>query len=146
MTIISCIMYFSIINGIDPALTKAVIQVESNWNTKAVNEDKDFGLMQVREKYVKENKKQLMNPCTNVKVGTDILRNAKENCKHKEDNTWVICFNVGVTGGNKIKHPKLFPYYKKVMKAYNETKSVAYLQKHVPVLFREVPFTLHREN
>lgn len=146
MTLISCIMYFSIINGIDPYLTKAVISVESNWNHKAVNENKDFGLMQVREKYVKETKQELFNPCINVRVGTEILRNAKEKCKHQEDNTWVNCFNLGVTGASKIKHPKLFPYYKKVMKAYDQTKSIAYLQKHVPILFREVPFTLQRTN
>lgn len=106
-------------SGIDPALTQAVIKVESNGNPYALSKDKqDGGLMQVRMKYVPETKLQLFQSCTNVKRGIALLNTARKKCKHTIDNTWLTCYNAGVTGGSRIKHPKKFPYYKKVMSAY----------------------------
>lgn len=116
MTLLSCIYFYSFLNGIDPQITKAVIQVESNGNPYALSKDKhDGGLMQIRKKYVPETMRQLFNPCTNVKRGTALLKQAMDKCKHKAENTWLVCYNVGVAGGNRIRWPKKFPYYKKVM-------------------------------
>ena len=116
MTLYSCILFYSFLNGVDPQITKAVIEVESNGNPMAVSRDgKDQGLMQIRKMYVSESKLQLLNPCTNIKRGTALLAEAMKKCKHQADNTWLTCFNAGIAGGRKIKHPKKFPYYLKVL-------------------------------
>lgn len=117
MTLYSCVLFFSMMNGIDPALTQAVIKVESNGNPYALSPDKlDGGLMQVRIKYVPESRLQLFNPCTNIRRGTFLLAQAKKRCKHTIDNMWLVCYNAGVRGGSRLRFPRKFPYYVKVMK------------------------------
>jgi soluble lytic murein transglycosylase-like protein len=115
MTLASCVLFFSFLNGIDPKITKAVIKVESNENPFAIGTRQDSGLMQVRHQFVPESQKQLLQSCTNVMRGTALLRKAKEKCKHKLNNTWLVCYNLGFKGGNRIKHPSSFIYYKKIM-------------------------------
>lgn len=115
MTLSGCILFYSLLNGINPLITQAVIKVESNGNPFAIGRLGDSGLMQIRHQFVPESQVQLFNPCTNVRRGVELLKNAKQKCKHKLDKTWLICYNVGIAGGNRIKFPKKFPYYKKVM-------------------------------
>jgi len=115
MTLASCVLFFSFLNGIDPRITTAVVKVESNGNPFAVGKQGDSGLMQVRHQFVPESQKQLLQSCTNIQRGTDLLRKAKEKCKHKLNNTWLVCYNLGIKGGNKIKHPSKFIYYKKII-------------------------------
>lgn len=114
-TLASCILFYSFLNGVDPRITEAVIKVESDGNPLALSPDKkDSGLMQIRTKYVPETRLQLFNPCTNVKRGTEILKQAMNRCKHKAELTWINCYNLGISGGSRIKWPKKFPYYLKV--------------------------------
>jgi soluble lytic murein transglycosylase-like protein len=115
MTITSCVLFYSLLAGIDPTITNAIIKVESTGNPLAVGKLDDSGLMQIRHKFVPESQLQLFNPCTNIYRGVQLLKQAKEKCTHKLEKTWVICYNLGIAGGRKIRHPKLFPYYKKVM-------------------------------
>lgn len=115
MTLASCILFYSFLNQVDYRITTAVINVESSGNPMAVGKLDDSGLMQIRSKFVPETQQQLFNPCTNVKRGTKLLAEAMKKCVHKLDNTWLVCWNVGVAGGRKIKHPKKFPYYKKIV-------------------------------
>lgn len=117
MTLTSCILFWSLLNGINPEITKAVIQIESNGNQFAVGKTQDSGLMQIRPKFVPETQLQLFNSCTNVMRGTYLLAQAKKSCKHSIDKTWIICFNLGKTGAKKIKFPKSQTYYKKITKA-----------------------------
>lgn len=114
MVLQSCILFWSLINGIDPSVTEAVIKVESNYNQFALGKHGDSGLMQIRHKYVPETKLQLFNSCTNVMRGTELLRKAKEKCKHTVDNTFVVCYNLGITGGSKLRYPKKWRYYTKI--------------------------------
>lgn len=117
MTLASCILFYSFLNGVDPRITDAVIKVESEGNPFALSRDKkDGGLMQIRHKYVPETKHQLFQSCTNVMRGTALLKQAMQKCKHKANNTWLTCYNLGVAGGSRIRYPKLWPYYRKVMK------------------------------
>jgi soluble lytic murein transglycosylase-like protein len=116
MIIPSCVLFYSLLAGIDPTITNAIIKVESTGNPFAVGQKDDSGLMQVRHRFVPETQQQLFNPCTNIYRGVQILKEAKEKCVHQLEKTWVVCYNLGIAGGRKIKHPKLFPYYKKVMK------------------------------
>lgn len=116
MTLASCILFWSFINGIDPAVTKAVISVESNGNQFAVGKVGDSGLMQIRHRFVPETQLQLFNSCTNVMRGTALLAQAKNKCKHTIDRTWIICYNQGIAGAKKIRFPKSQTYYKKIKK------------------------------
>lgn len=72
--------------------------------------------MQIRHQFVPETKHQLFQSCTNIMRGTAILAEAKKKCKHTIDETWIVCFNLGITGGSKIRFPKKWKYYKKVMR------------------------------
>lgn len=113
MIIPSCVLFYSLINGINPIITKSIIQIESNGNPYSFGTKDDVGLMQIRSKFVPENEIQLLNPCTNIKRGVQLLKKYKEKCVHRLDNTWVICYNLGISGARKIKYPKKFSYYKK---------------------------------
>jgi soluble lytic murein transglycosylase-like protein len=120
MTLFSCVLFYSMLSGIDHEITNAVIKVESNGNTMAVGTMGDSGLMQVRHQFVPETQQQLFNPCTNINRGVTLLKKAKDNCKHKLNNTWLVCYNLGLKGGSRIKYPKKFIYYKKVMGVINK--------------------------
>jgi len=112
-----CAIQYGLHYGIEPNLIKAIAKVESHNRPYAISPDgHDIGLMQVRKTYVDETVEQLLDTCTSIKVGARILKFNKKNCKHKKDYTFIVCYNVGVTGGNKITKPKKFIYYKKVMK------------------------------
>lgn len=106
--------------GIEPELTQAIIKVESNGNHRAIGLKGEVGLMQIRPEFSKFSKEELFNIETNIKEGLRILSEAKLRCKHKENYTFVVCFNGGVGLGKKIKHPTKFPYYSKVMLAMRE--------------------------
>lgn len=114
----SCILFFSLLNGVDPILTQSVIAVESRGNPMAKGSLDDTGLMQIRAKFVPETSLQLMQPCTNIMRGTQLLGDLKKN-HGRFDKTFVNCYNLGRSKCRKLKFPKHFPYYKKVMKAYD---------------------------
>lgn len=120
MVLTSCILFWSYINAIDPAITKAVISVESNGNQFAVGKLGDSGLMQIRYQFVPESQLQLFNSCTNVMRGTYLLAKAKNSCKHYIDKTWINCYNLGITGGSRLKFPKKWKYYQKVTEVMND--------------------------
>ncbi len=117
-TLLSCIYFYSFLNQVDVRITQSVIEIESNGNPYALSPDRqDGGLMQIRMKYAPESRLQLFQSCTNVKRGTEILKRAKESCRECVDGSWVVAYNVGITGFKKIKHPKKFPYFIKITKA-----------------------------
>ena len=117
--IMACSLYYGALFNIDPVLIRAVARVESANKPDAVSPDgHDIGLMQVRKMYVPETRAQLFDTCTSIRVGTRILSHAKQFCKHNKEFTYVICYNAGVRGGSKIRYPKKFPYYQKVMRFY----------------------------
>lgn len=116
MTLYSCVLFWSMFHQVDHRITLAVISIESNGNPLALSPDrKDGGLMQIRIKYAPESRMQLFQSCTNVMRGTQLLKQAMRKCVHKLDNTWLVCYNAGVAGGRKIKHPRKFPYYNKIV-------------------------------
>lgn len=117
MPIYSCVLFYSLLAGVDPTITDAVIKVESNGNPFALGKLGDSGLMQIRHRFVPETQQQLFQGCTNIKRGVELLQKAKNACRHKLNNTWLVCYNAGLKGGSKIKNPTNFIYYKKVMSA-----------------------------
>jgi soluble lytic murein transglycosylase-like protein len=110
------------LNGVSPQLAVAVASVESKMNPKAVGSVGEIGLFQVKPSSVGLSRQQLFDPATNIVAGVEYLKHVKKHCHTKEDFTFVICYNAGVTGAKRIKHPKQFSYYKKVMEVKGRIK------------------------
>lgn len=108
-----CILYYSLLTGVDPAVTETIIKLESNGNPNAIGTKGDSGLMQIRHQYVPETQAELLNPCINIRRGTQLLKQAMDKCSHKKNNQWIICYNQGVSGGNRIRFPNKHPYWLK---------------------------------
>lgn len=120
-TILSCIYFYSFLHNIDPQITQAVVRVESNGNPFAISRDrKDMGLMQIRKKFHKFSTIQLLQPCTNIKLGVEILSRAKTACKKCVDIEWVNAYNLGIVGAKRLKHPRKFKYYRKIAAALGD--------------------------
>jgi hypothetical protein len=109
--------------GIDPKLAAAVIKTESNFNPKAIGNIGEVGLFQIRPEFSKYSRQELMDPEVNVLEGLKMMKVAKKHCPHREGKQFVICHNVGLTGAARIKHPTLWPYYKKVYATYQVYRS-----------------------
>lgn len=121
--IIKLITYYSFIYGIDPKLSLAVVEIESGFNSQVIGITQDVGLFQLNPKsFPQYTKKQLLNPQTNIELGIKYLVKMKKECKYKEDNLFLLCYNYGVKNANKVKHPELWPYTKKVFLVMSEKK------------------------
>lgn len=85
--------------GVSPELLYTIAKVESNFNPKAINKNKngsyDYGVMQINTSWHKTLGKEvwerLGDPCFNVKVGAWVL----SRCIQKYGQTWeaVGCYN-----------------------------------------------------
>lgn len=105
------ITFWSAIYGVDSKLAVAVAKHESNLNSNATGALKEVGLFQLRPEFVKEySRKELYDPRINIMVGVKRLAETKKKCKHKGKYEFLVCYNCGVSKGNKIKFPKQFPY------------------------------------
>lgn len=113
--IISLLVSLSPNYDIHPSTAIAVARTESSLNTRAVGPLGEIGLFQVRPEFSKFTREELFDININIQEGLRILSEAKRKCKHQVDRAWLVCYNVGIRGGSKIKHPKKFPYYIKVM-------------------------------
>lgn len=113
--IASLILAASVHFNISPELSLAIAKQESSLRPNAIGPVGEVGLFQIRPKYSKYTSKELRNPIVNITEGLRFLQNAKKYCKHQKDMTWIVCYNAGISGGSKIKDPKSFDYYKKVM-------------------------------
>lgn len=119
MNVIQLIFTLALQGGIDPHLALAIAQTESQLDQSKIGALKEVGTFQVRPEYSTKN---LHNLKENIKEGIRILKSAQKSCKHKEAMQWIVCYNAGNTGGSRLKHPQLFPYYVKVMGKYKEMK------------------------
>lgn len=114
-TLITLIISMAPHFGIEPELAVAVARTESSLNPQAVGPFDEIGLFQVRPKYSKFSRSELFNPVLNISEGLRMLAEAKARCKHQIERSWLVCYNAGITGGSRIKNPKQFAYYTKVM-------------------------------
>lgn len=117
-TIISLIMQFSSLHHLNPVMVLAVIKTESNFNANAVGSAGEIGLLQLMpSNFPYMTRKELMDPATNIALGTAYLAHLRDKeCKYHVDNTFLVCYNYGSANTKKVKYPKSFPYYKRVMK------------------------------
>lgn len=90
--------------GVSPELLIAIAKVESGFNPRAVNKNKngtvDRGIMQINTSWDGYLRRHGINPiyvwdaCYNIYVGAMVLRH----CQNKYGNTWraVDCYNKGL--------------------------------------------------
>lgn len=124
ITYLTLIKFYAGLMGFDPDLVTAVIRVESNFNQKAIGPSGEIGLMQLHPKFF--DKSLSSNPRTNIILGIEHLNNVRRGCKHKGQFTFLVCYNRGVAGGNKVAHPAMDDYVMKVKGYYNEIKLNSY--------------------
>lgn len=121
--IVGLIMYYSGVYNMDPVLSLAVVQVESNFNPNAESPTKDLGLFQLNpESFKHYSREQLLDTETNIKLGVQYLAQMKAECVHREGITWLTCYNYGTQNAKRVKQPNLFPYVRKVRRAMEEFK------------------------
>jgi|ERR1700722_5989528 len=113
--IIKLIIFYSQIYGIDPKLSLAVAKIESNFNPSAVSQTADYGVFQLNSgSFPQYTKDQLLDPKVNIPEGIKYLAKMKKECKFKNNNEFLVCFNYGKKNANKVHYPKLWPYKVKV--------------------------------
>lgn len=108
------ITFYSIVNGIDPSISFQMARIESGMNSNAVSISGDGGLFQLNKRYYKfHNYKWVLDPYINTALAMNLLGNLKSKCKHKRNNSYIVCYNIGVYGASKIKNPENQSYFKK---------------------------------
>lgn len=121
LMIIKLVTLYAIQNGIDPKIALSVVAVESGFNPNVIGVTGDVGLFQLNPKsFPGYSIKQLKDPTLNIELGIKYLAKMKKECKYKDNNEWLICWNYGPKNANKVKHPSLFPYVKKIKLTMNE--------------------------
>lgn len=86
--------------GVDPVLLIAIAKVESNFNPRAVNVNRngtrDYGIMQINSSWLEKYripKEWIFDPCYNIHFGAMVLRRCMENYQHIS--LAVDCYNKG---------------------------------------------------
>jgi hypothetical protein len=105
-------------NQIDPNLALAIAEVESRFNPNAVGRYGELGVFQLRPEFHRVAKGQTLH---NINVATKYLAKLREDCKAYGD-AFYVCFNYGTA--RKLKHPRQFPYYRRVQAVLNKNRSI----------------------
>lgn len=116
--IISYIIYYSTLYGVDPLLARAVVYVESRGNATAIGQAGEVGLFQLLPSSFPKAGKKLYNTKHNIAIGIKYLADMKKYCPHQLAYSFVSCYNLGVAGASKIKYPLKLKYYKNIMNEY----------------------------
>ena len=110
------ITYFSLVNGIEPSLAFKLARIESGMNPLARSTTSDGGLFQLNSRSHKfHNEQWRYRVDTNTAIAMSTLSSLKQKCKHRILNQFVLCYNRGIVGASKVKHPKKVTYYQKVI-------------------------------
>jgi membrane-bound lytic murein transglycosylase MltF len=121
--ILILIQMYSSLYGMDPLLVQAIVKKESHYNPAIIGAAGEVGLMQLLPSTVGLPGKALLDPETNIREGVKYLSLMRQRCKWKENNEFIVCFNLGEGGGAKVKHPEQWSYYREVMRIYNEQRN-----------------------
>lgn len=120
--VLALILKYSMAAGLDPALVAGVVATESSFNASSIGAAGEVGLMQIKPSTAMLPGWMLLNPETNIAVGTNYLALMAKMCRHKASHTFVICYNQGP--GANVYVPEENAYYKKVMLATNKFRPV----------------------
>jgi soluble lytic murein transglycosylase-like protein len=99
------------VHHINPKLALAIAKVESGLNPQMIGSLGEVGVFQLRPEYhevIVGDVKQ------NIDVAMNYLEKLKHQCSSYGD-AFFVCYNYGPT--RILKHPRLFPYYKRVQYA-----------------------------
>lgn len=99
----------------DPKVALAVAKIESSLDPSAVGPMGEIGLFQIRPQFSPLSRTQLFDPKINAREGIRKLIEMRRLCPAKDGLTWVVCYNNGL---RHPKYPKLYPYYRRFMVAY----------------------------
>lgn len=124
--IMALIVKYSTHYQVDPTIALAVAERESNFQHHRIGSLGEVGVFQLRPEFFPKDAAMLER---NVKYGVKFLAFVKANCVHQIENTWIVCYNVGITGAKKIRYPLLFPYYKEVMYYVRERNTLGNLPR-----------------
>lgn len=109
------IAQLALVHGIPANVIKAVIMTESGGRAHVVSPTNDYGLMQLNAAaYPTYTARQLLDPITNLRLGTAHLAMVKQRCIHQKELEWLTCYNLGIEGAKKVKHPSKWPYVRKI--------------------------------
>jgi soluble lytic murein transglycosylase-like protein len=133
LELLSLIFTLSVNQNVDPYLVAAIAKHESQLNTNAVGAHGEIGLMQLRPQYFAEpgEEYRLFEPDVNIRLGIRYLKKARSACRHKEGYSFLVCYNSGVTGGNRIVHANRSKYVADVLLEYNTLKKSPALAAYV---------------
>jgi len=121
LVILKMIVFYANIYGVDPKLAVSVAQIESGLNPNAISSTSDYGVFQLNSNsFPQYSKQELLIPEINIIEGINYLAKMKKECKFKDNNEWLACYNLGKRKASKIHYPKLWPYTKKVLTAMKE--------------------------
>lgn len=113
--IIALIVSYSKLYGVSPEVAVSVAAVESRFEVQATSHKGAIGIFQLMPQYFpKYTKAQLRNPEINIKLGIQRLAEYQKTCVHKDDLTWLTCYNFGPRNARKVRYPNKFPYVRKV--------------------------------
>lgn len=116
--ILALIGYYSALFNVDPRISVAVAQVESNFNSRLVGSAGEIGIFQLSPESFPN--KNLKNIEVNIREGIKYLAWNKKYCSHKNDIHFLVCYNYGIENAKKVKHPEKFPYILRVKRAMKE--------------------------
>lgn len=104
----------SIQYNVQPAISLAVIETESNFNPMAKGKHGEVGLMQLKPKFFPGVSYDVHS---NLEFGIKFLAEVKHVCKRFKNQTWVVCYNQGARAARSIAHPSNERYYRRVSAA-----------------------------
>ncbi len=104
--------------GVDPNLSLAIAEVESNFNPSVIGSKGEIGLFQLRPEYhpVKRG-----NVNQNIRVAVEYLSKLQGQCSHYGD-AFFVCYNLGPSY-KRLKYPRMFSYYKRVHRVMKRNSS-----------------------
>jgi hypothetical protein len=117
MDAILLIKLYAAAAGLDPNMALAVAKVESNFNHNAIGPVGEVGVMQLNPRYF--DKRKVKDLKENIKQGIKHILQVKQECKHKINMAWGVCYNRGVLGGNKT-NPENNSYVRRLRDAYRK--------------------------
>lgn len=122
--LIALIGFYSAQYKIDPLLSLSIAKVESGLNQSVVGSKGELGVFQLLPRaFPQVSKRYLKDLKTNIELGIKHLAWTRKHCKFKSDNTWIACYNLGVSKAKTIKNVYQYAYYTKVMNQYKEFKN-----------------------
>lgn len=108
--------YASLFN-LDPNLVIATAKVESSLDHSKVGPVGELGVMQLNPtSYPRFTKEELLDVRTNIVLGIIHIKEMKKRCGNLGDIEFMVCYNRGEAGANRLRYPHMDSYVLKIKK------------------------------